>query len=97
MLDILVITCPSFIVIFILSSALAYIIPMAFKAFFASPQQPAATKSSTGVEEKHPQSASSTRNNTRLQHDMIAVNALNISRRRSKSNDPAVNGITNEK
>lgn len=98
MIDILVITFPSVIVVFILSSTLAYIIPMAFKAFFASPPQPAATKSSTVVEEKHPQSASSsTRNNTRLQHDMIAVNALNISRRRrSKNDDPAVNGTTTE-
>jgi ATP-dependent 26S proteasome regulatory subunit len=83
MLDVLVITLPSCIVIFIVSSTLAYIIPMAFKAFFTSSQQPAAAKSSTGLEEKHQQNTNSTMNHSRFHHDMIAVNALNVSRRRS--------------
>jgi spastin len=96
MLDVVVITFPTCIVIFILSTTLAYIIPMAFKAFFTPSQQPAATKSPTGLEEKHQQNKNSTMSNSRFQHDMIAVNALNVSRRRSdnKKNEESVDYST---
>lgn len=79
------------LLVLILSSILAFLSPMVFKAFFTSSPQPTATRAAAaaGAEGQQQQntSANAEYRNLRFQHDMIALNALNMSRCRENNNN----------